>query len=59
MIWLMIVDLSAGLRVGEEMIRTSLASLSRDCLRVWRDLSVESRDEVFADAVYLTSEAVS
>lgn len=48
----MIVDLLAGLKVGEEIILTSVTSLSRVCLRIWRDLSVESRAEVFADAVY-------
>lgn len=54
-IWLIIADLSSALKVGDEMIETSLASRSRLALRVCRDLSVASRDEVLADAVYYSA----
>lgn len=49
---LMIRDLSAALRVGDEINCASLAFPSRVCLRALRDLSVDSRAESFTAAMY-------
>lgn len=47
-----IADLSAELRVGDEITWTSLAFPSSVRLRAWRDLSVDSRLEAFTAAMY-------